>query len=368
VFTGAITSAGTFYALCVTQFPGLRHFGFLVGSGILLRMVAILFLLPAMIAYVEGERVTRLAGLFAIALFPPLPLPLLRWWERRDRMLPRRSEEDASAVDPAETGDGRAAQRRRRLYLHSFGVERLLIVAGRRPATTAIASLLMCLVLGAFALDIELSENIKDMRSPQPRRHGPGDRPPIRRDAQLDDGPDHGRTLTMRCEEPDVAMRLDRLARRVRPGLRDAAQLHAPPGQRRVIPIWPGIRRALTSIGSSGRSDGARRERSGRLTATCGAPQIAASAEGSRCRTSRRNISVSSSPATTGRWRGVVTATYVFTPGRPIAAQAMVKSIKAESPSSADRGRARRSGDEAAVPRDAVWRRRGLLLVTLLLY
>ena len=59
VFTGAITSAGTFYAACVSQFRGLRDLGFLIGSGILLCAVAILFLLPAMIQWNEGVRRRR---------------------------------------------------------------------------------------------------------------------------------------------------------------------------------------------------------------------------------------------------------------------------------------------------------------------
>jgi predicted RND superfamily exporter protein len=56
VFTGAITSAGTFYAMCVGSFRGLRDLGFLVGTGILICAVAILCLLPAMIAWNEGAR------------------------------------------------------------------------------------------------------------------------------------------------------------------------------------------------------------------------------------------------------------------------------------------------------------------------
>jgi predicted RND superfamily exporter protein len=56
VFTGAITSAGTFYAMCVGSFRGLRDLGFLVGTGILICAVAIVFLLPAMIAWNDGVR------------------------------------------------------------------------------------------------------------------------------------------------------------------------------------------------------------------------------------------------------------------------------------------------------------------------
>ena len=56
VFTGAITSAGTFFAMCISQFRGLRDLGFLIGAGILLCAVAILFMLPAMIKWNEGVR------------------------------------------------------------------------------------------------------------------------------------------------------------------------------------------------------------------------------------------------------------------------------------------------------------------------
>jgi hypothetical protein len=56
VFTGAITSAGTFYAMCISQFRGLLHLGFLIGSGILMCAVVILVLLPAMIKWNEGVR------------------------------------------------------------------------------------------------------------------------------------------------------------------------------------------------------------------------------------------------------------------------------------------------------------------------
>ena len=144
VFTGVITSAGTFGAMCVTSFPGLRDFGFLVSMGILLCGVAILFLLPAMIVYVEGEKASRIAGLFALLIFPPLPLPVLRWWEHR--RLEKRGKVQ-------------------KLYLHSFGIEKLLIVAGRWPKATVFASILACVGIGAFALDIQFSENIKDLRS-----------------------------------------------------------------------------------------------------------------------------------------------------------------------------------------------------------
>lgn len=63
VFTGAITSAGTFYAMCISQFRGLRDLGFLIGSGILLCAVAIVFLVPAMIKWNEGVRRRKVEAL-----------------------------------------------------------------------------------------------------------------------------------------------------------------------------------------------------------------------------------------------------------------------------------------------------------------
>jgi len=54
VFTGAITSAATFYALCISSYGGLFDLGFLIGTGILLCALVITVLLPAMIAWNEG--------------------------------------------------------------------------------------------------------------------------------------------------------------------------------------------------------------------------------------------------------------------------------------------------------------------------
>jgi predicted RND superfamily exporter protein len=115
VFTGAITSAGTFYAMCVTEYKGLKDFGFLVGSGILLCMVAILFLLPAMIAWNDG----------------------------------RRRKTDVT----------------RKLYLHSFGLERLMTWSARHPAPVLAASAILTIAAGWHAWNVEFSDSIQDLRS-----------------------------------------------------------------------------------------------------------------------------------------------------------------------------------------------------------
>jgi predicted exporter len=115
VFTGAITSAGTFYAMCVTEYKGLKDFGFLVGSGILLCLVAILFLLPAMIAWNDGR--------------------------------------------------ARKTDVTKKLYLHSFGLERIMTWSTHHPAPVLAASVLLTLAAGWHAWNVEFSDSIQDLRS-----------------------------------------------------------------------------------------------------------------------------------------------------------------------------------------------------------
>ncbi len=117
VFTGAITSAGTFYAMCLTDYKGLRDFGFLVGSGILLCLVAILFLMPAMIAWNEG----------------------------------RRRRKDVA----------------KKLYLHSFGIERVMTWSTRHPWPVLAGSLVLTIAAGHYAWRVEFSDNVQDLRSPR---------------------------------------------------------------------------------------------------------------------------------------------------------------------------------------------------------
>jgi len=119
VFTGAITSAGTFYAMCITEYKGLRDFGFLVGTGILLCLVAILFLLPAMIAWNEG----------------------------------RRRKKDVSD----------------KLYLHSFGIQRMMTWSIRHPRLVVSLSAAITLVAGFLATRVEFSDSVQELRSPSNR-------------------------------------------------------------------------------------------------------------------------------------------------------------------------------------------------------
>ncbi len=116
MFTGAITSAGTFYAMCITEFRGLWEMGFLIGTGILLSMFAILFLLPAMIQWNEGRA------------------------RRRDLI--------------------------KKLHVQSFGFEHLIPVAARRPVLTLALVTVVTAGAGVAAWNVGFSDNISDLRSP----------------------------------------------------------------------------------------------------------------------------------------------------------------------------------------------------------
>ncbi len=116
VFTGAITSAGTFFAMCISQFIGLRDLGFLIGSGILLCGVAIVFLLPAMIKWNEGVR-------------------------------PRR-------VDAVT-----------KLHLQSFGLEHLITFAARHRVLTLTVVFGLTLAAGVAALGLDFDDSIRALRS-----------------------------------------------------------------------------------------------------------------------------------------------------------------------------------------------------------
>jgi predicted RND superfamily exporter protein len=112
VYTGALTSAGTFGALLVTSFVGLRQFGLLVGSGILLCLVSILVLLPALVIAFESRREKG---------------PLL--------------------------------------YVHSFGFERLIPLSRRHPRIVLAACLALTVVAIPLALRLRLNESVEDLRS-----------------------------------------------------------------------------------------------------------------------------------------------------------------------------------------------------------
>ncbi len=116
VFTGAITSAGTFYAMCISRFRGLFDLGFLIGSGILLCAVAIVFLMPAMITWNEGVR--------------------------------RRK------VDSV-----------RKLHLQSFGLEYLIPLSARFRWPVIVGVALLTAGAGWLAVQLDFDDSVRSLRS-----------------------------------------------------------------------------------------------------------------------------------------------------------------------------------------------------------
>jgi predicted RND superfamily exporter protein len=114
VLVGAVTSAATFYAFGVTDFTGLFEMGLLTGTGILFCMIAVLLLLPAMLA----------------------------WSEDRHRQRSRKV----------------------RLYLHGMGSSRLIRGSLKYPRAVLIAGILLTVLASILALKLEFQDSVQAMR------------------------------------------------------------------------------------------------------------------------------------------------------------------------------------------------------------
>ena len=114
VWTGAITTAATFYAFLVTDFVGLRQMGLLTGTGILFCMVSVLLLLPAMLAWREDHR-------------------------------------PASGRQP-------------RLVLHGLGARRLVRWSFERPVAVICCCVAVTAAAGAIAPRLEFQDAIRELR------------------------------------------------------------------------------------------------------------------------------------------------------------------------------------------------------------
>src|SRR2546428_2475815 len=106
VFVAAITTAATFYAFLATDFRGMTQLGFLTGTGILLFLLCVLFLLPALIVFSERK-------------------------ERR---------------------------RAPKLYLHSFGAGKIIDVSLASPKTTVIVWVVAIAICSVLATRIHFSD------------------------------------------------------------------------------------------------------------------------------------------------------------------------------------------------------------------
>ena len=59
VITGAVTTAAAFYTLMVADTKGIKEFGFCAGTGVLVTLVAVLWILPALLAYRTSRRLNK---------------------------------------------------------------------------------------------------------------------------------------------------------------------------------------------------------------------------------------------------------------------------------------------------------------------
>ena len=114
VLSGAVTTTATFWAFTGTEFAGLRQMGFLTGTGILFCLLAVVFLLPAMLAWSEDHHSKR--------------------------------------------------SREPRLYLHGFGTDRVIRFSMRHPRAVLAAGTVVTLTMGAFAARLRFEDSIREMR------------------------------------------------------------------------------------------------------------------------------------------------------------------------------------------------------------
>jgi predicted RND superfamily exporter protein len=113
VFVAAITTAGTFFAFLATDFRGMTQLGFLTGVGILLFLLCVMFLLPALIVFSERKE----------------------------------------------------SRRAPKLYLHSFGAEKLIDISVKKPLVTIGVWVVFIIACGIMATRVRFSDNIQDLRA-----------------------------------------------------------------------------------------------------------------------------------------------------------------------------------------------------------
>jgi len=114
VVVGAVTTAATFYAFTFTDFKGLRQMGILTGTGILFCMLAVILLLPALLAWSEDRH-------------------------RRRESAPR-------------------------IYVHSFGTDRLIRFSFHHPKPVLAVGLTLTVVCLAFAARLQFEDSWRNMR------------------------------------------------------------------------------------------------------------------------------------------------------------------------------------------------------------
>lgn len=116
VVLGAITTAATFYAFLITDFTGLYQMGLIVGTGVLFCLLAVLFLVPAMIGWSEA----------------------------------RHSKRESEA----------------RLHIFAFGIEHLSRLATRMPRATLLVAAVVTVAAVVAAFQLKFDDNVEALRPP----------------------------------------------------------------------------------------------------------------------------------------------------------------------------------------------------------
>ncbi|MHB0972102.1 MAG: MMPL family transporter [Thermoanaerobaculia bacterium] len=112
VVVGALTTAATFYAFLATDFRGMTELGFLTGSGIMVFLLCVIFVLPALVVVIERRR-----------------------------------------------------EGRRKLQVHALGSGVLVRASLARPRPVIIAWTVLAIVTGIAATRITFSDSLQNLRS-----------------------------------------------------------------------------------------------------------------------------------------------------------------------------------------------------------
>ena len=112
VIVGALTTAATFYAFLITDFRGMTELGFLTGSGILVFLLAVMFVFPALLIIIERRR----AG-------------------------------------------------KRRLQVHALGSGRIVRWSLQRPGAVIVGWIVVVIITGILARDVRFSDSLQALRA-----------------------------------------------------------------------------------------------------------------------------------------------------------------------------------------------------------
>lgn len=83
ILLGALTAAGAFYVLALTDFRGIKELGFIAGTSIMLAWLAMMTFFPALLTLVDRRHLSRPKGAVPRALeLEQIRVPLLEWLTR----------------------------------------------------------------------------------------------------------------------------------------------------------------------------------------------------------------------------------------------------------------------------------------------